>query len=270
MLIDSHCHLDFPEFASDLDGVIERAVAAGVGGMVTISTRLREAERVAEVAHRSERITRTIGTHPHNAGEEADLGVNDILRHADDEDIVGIGEAGLDFHYDYAPRDVQERVFRNHITAARSSGLPLVIHARDADEAMEATLREEYAKGAFRFVLHCFSSGQELARTGVELGGYVSFSGIVTFKRSDELRALAAELPLDRILVETDAPYLAPVPHRGRTNEPAFTAHTARVVADAKSMPLEAFAEASRANTLRLFDRLPSDFGLVSRGPGEG
>ena len=270
MLIDSHCHLDFPEFSERLDDVVERAVAAGVGGMITISTRIRQADRIANVAAFSDRIARTVGTHPHNAGEEADLAVDDILAHADERDVVGIGEAGLDFHYDHAPRDVQDRVFRNHIAAARLTGLPLVIHSRDADAAMDQTLREEHAKGAFRFVLHCFSSGPDLARTGIELGGYVSFSGIVTFKRSNELRALAAELPLERILVETDAPYLAPVPHRGQTNEPAYTAETAKVVADARGMPFAEFAKESRRNTLRLFDRLPDSFGLSTPEAGEG
>lgn len=263
MLIDSHCHLDFPDFDEQREAVLQRAVDAGVGGMITICTRVRMFDRVIAVARMSERIACTIGTHPHNAAEEADLSLEDIIRFTDDRDVVGIGEAGLDYHYGYAPKETQAKVFRRHITAARSVGLPLVIHSRDADNDMAAILRDEHKKGPFAFVLHCFSSGPDLARLGVELGGYVSFSGIVTFKRSDELRELASELPVERILVETDAPYLAPVPYRGEQNEPAYTAHTARVVADARGMPLSEFEKASRENTLRLFSKLPREFGLA-------
>ena len=262
MIIDSHCHLDFPQFADDLTGVVERAVAAGVGGMVTICTRVRRFDQVAAVAATSERIACTIGTHPHNADEEDDVALDEILDLADAPNVVGIGEAGLDYHYDNAPRDVQARVFRRHIDAARRTGMPLVIHSRSADDDMDAILREEHEKGAFAFVLHCFSSGAELARTGIELGGYVSLSGIVTFKASNELRAVCAEMPGDRILVETDAPYLAPVPHRGRTNEPAYTVHTAEAVARARGTTLSEISERTRENTLRLFARLPEDFGL--------
>ena len=268
MLIDSHCHLDFPQFADDRSGVVARAVGAGVGGMITICTRIRRFADVLAVARSDGRIACTVGTHPHNAGEEADLSLEDLLQHADDPDVVGVGEAGLDYHYDHAPRDVQARVFRAHIEAARRTGLPLVIHARDADDDVSEILRDEAKNGAFPFVLHCFSSGPALARTGVKLGGYVSFSGIATFKRSTELRNLAAELPADRVLVETDAPYLAPVPHRGRTNEPAFVAHTAATIAEARGMPSADFAELSRENTLRLFGKLPRDFGLIATEAG--
>ena len=264
MIIDSHCHLDFPQFTDDLTGVVERAVAAGVGGMVTICTRVRRFDQVAAVAATNDRIACTVGTHPHNAGEENDVALDEILDLADAPNVVGIGEAGLDYHYDNAPRDVQARVFRRHIDAARRTGMPLVIHSRSADADMDAILREEHEQGAFDFVLHCFSSEAELARTGIELGGYVSFSGIVTFKASNELRAICAEMPGDRILIETDAPYLAPVPHRGRTNEPAYTVHTAEAVARARGTTLSEIAERTRENTLRLFSRLPEDFGLAS------
>ena len=261
LLIDSHCHLDFEQFADDRDAVIARAVANGVGGVITICTRVRRFDNVWAVASGNERIRCSVGTHPHNAAEEADITDSEIETLADNDAVVAIGEAGLDYHYDYAPRDVQAKVFRTHIEVARRTGLPLVIHARDADDDMAAILQDEVGKGAFRFVLHCFSSGAALARTGVELGGYVSFSGILTFKRSDELRALAAELPLDRILVETDAPYLAPMPHRGKTNEPGFTRYTAEVLAKARNMEFAEIVQTTRENTLRLFDRLPSDFG---------
>lgn len=260
MIIDSHCHLDFPHFADD-PGVVGRAVDAGVGGMITICTRVRQFDRIAKVAATSDRIACTVGTHPHNAGEEQDVHLDTILELARRESVVGIGEAGLDYHYDHAPHDVQANVFRKHIDAARRTGLPLVIHARDADDDMAAILREEYEVGPFAFVLHCFSSGEGLARVGVELGGYVSFSGILTFKRSDELRAICADVPADRILVETDAPYLAPVPHRGKTNEPAYTAHTLSCVAQVRGWTAAEAAERTRTNTLRLFSRLPRDFG---------
>ena len=259
MLIDSHCHLDFDAFDGERDALTARAAAAGVTGMVTICTRVRQFERVRAVAARYPCVRCTVGTHPHNAGEEADVTADEIVALADDPLVAGIGEAGLDYHYDHAPRDVQAAVFRTNIEAARRTGLPLVIHARDADADVEAILREETKKGPFGFVLHCFSSGDALAHAGVELGGYVSFSGILTFKRSDSLRALAAALPLDRLLVETDAPYLAPVPNRGKRCEPAYTRDTAQALADARGASLEAIAGATTANARRLF-RLPEGF----------
>lgn len=260
MLIDSHCHLDFDAFDGERDALIARAADAGVTGMVTICTRVREFDRVRSVARAYPNVVCTVGTHPHNAAEEADVMADEIVALADDLDVVGIGEAGLDYHYDHAPRDVQDRVFRTNIEAARRTGLPLVIHSRDADADMEAVLREETARGAFGFVLHCFSSGDALAHAGVGLGGYVSFSGILTFKRSEALRALAAELPLDRLLVETDAPYLAPPPYRGRRCEPAYTRLTAEVLAEARGVPLDEIAAATSANARRLF-KLPDTFG---------
>ena len=260
MLIDSHCHLDFDAFNGDRDGVVERAQELGVTGMVTICTRVREFGRVRTVAEAYPNVACSVGTHPHNAGEEADVDVGEIVRLAADANVVAIGEAGLDYHYDHAPRDVQAAVFRTNIEAARRTGLPLVVHARDADADVEAILRDEMANGPFGFVLHCFSSGNALAHAGIELGGYVSFSGILTFKRSEELRALARALPLDRLLVETDAPYLAPVPHRGKRCEPGYTRHTAEVLADARGVSLETVAEATTANARRLF-KLPQTFG---------
>jgi TatD DNase family protein len=255
MLIDSHCHLDFPDFAADLDGVIARAGANGVGGMITISTYTRRAATYRALAERFPQVVFTVGTHPHNAAAEPDVAVDELLAAVDHPRCVGLGEAGLDYHYDKSPRDVQARVFRTHIAAARESGLPLVIHARNADDDMIDILTDEMGRGRFTAVLHCYSSGARLAEVGVELGLYLSFSGILTFKNSPEIRAIAAASPRDRLLVETDAPYLAPVPHRGRTNEPAFVRHTAETLAEAIGLSFDETARLTRDNTLRLFPR---------------
>ncbi len=256
MLIDSHCHLDFPEFAADLPGVVARARAAGVSGMLTIATRVAKAETYRAIAEAHPQVWYTVGTHPHGAAEEPDVSPAAIADLAQNPRCVGIGEAGLDYHYaDAAPEAVQERVLRAHIEAARLSSLPLVIHARDADAHMERVLSEEMVQKPFRAVLHCFSSGARLAEVGVDLGLFVSFSGIVTFRRSQALRDIARSIPLDRILVETDAPFLAPEPHRGRTNEPAYTADTARSLAETLGLAREAFARLTTANFFRLFDK---------------
>jgi TatD DNase family protein len=257
VLIDSHCHLDFKDFDADRDALVARARAAGVDTMVSISTRVRKFAALKAVASRYERVFCSIGTHPHNAGEEDGISVDELVAIAADPMVVAIGEAGLDYHYDLSPRDAQHRGFRTHIAAARITGLPLVIHAREADDDIAATLTEEMGKGAFPAVLHCFSSGRALALRGLELGLYVSFSGILTFKRSDELKAIAAEVPLDRLLVETDAPYLAPTPHRGKRNEPAYVVETARVLADVKGVSFEAIAAATSENFYRLFNKVP-------------
>jgi TatD DNase family protein len=256
VLTDTHCHLDFPDFAEEIEAVVARAAEAGVRRMITISTRVRKIGTYRALAERFPNVWFTAGTHPHNAAEETDITLADVLKAADHPKCVAIGEGGLDFHYDKSPRDQQEASFRMQIEAARRTGLPLVIHARAADDAMIAILEEEMARGRFKAVLHCFSSGPELARRGVALGLYLSFSGILTFRNSEELRAIAAEAPEDRLLVETDAPYLAPVPHRGRRNEPAYTAHTASVLASVRGRPLEALAPVLEANTERLFSRL--------------
>ncbi|MGY2046753.1 TatD family hydrolase [Methylobacterium sp. JK268] len=255
MLVDSHCHLDFEGLAGRLPEVLADAKAAGVTRMVTISTRVRRAETYRALAEAHPEIFFTVGTHPHQAGEEPDIPAEEIVALSRHPRCVGIGEAGLDYHYDNAPRDVQARVFRTQIAAARETGLPLVIHARDADADMEAILTEEMGRGAFKAVLHCFSSGRRLAEAGVELGLFVSFSGIVTFRRSEELRAIAAALPRDRLLVETDAPFLAPEPHRGRPNEPAYVAETARVLARTLDVAPDALAQLTTENFYRLFDK---------------
>ena len=257
MLTDSHCHLDFPEFAPELDAVVARARAAGVGRIITISTRVARHAEIAALAERFPDVFFTVGTHPLQAAEEPDVPAERLIALSRHPKCVGIGEAGLDFHYDAAPRDIAERVFRTHIAAARETGLPLVIHSRDADDAMAAILRDEMGRGAFKAVLHCFTSSAALAATGLALGLSVSFSGVVTFKNSEALRAIARDVPLDRMLVETDAPFLAPVPHRGKRNEPAYVAETARVLAEVKGLDPADFAEATSRNVDRLFSKLP-------------
>ncbi len=258
MLTDSHCHLDFPDFAPEIDAVVARATAAGVGRIITISTRVARHADLAAIAERFPDVYFTVGTHPLQAAEEPDVPVQRLIDLSRHPKCVGIGEAGLDYHYDAAPRDVADRVFRTHIAAARETGLPLVIHARDADDDMAATLRDEMSRGRFSAVLHCFTASAELAAAGLDLGLFISFSGVVTFKNSQGLRDIAREVPLDRMLVETDAPFLAPMPYRGKRNEPAYVAETARVLADVKGLDLEAFAEATSRNVDRLFSKLPA------------
>jgi len=262
-LIDSHCHLDFPDFADEIEAVVARAEAVGVERMTTISTRVARAPRLAAIAERFASVYFTVGTHPHHAAEEPVTDAAAIRALAAHPKCVGIGEAGLDYHYNYAPADVAKRVFRAQIDLARELGLPLVIHAREADDDVAAILAEEMAEGKFDAVLHCFTSSRGLAEAGLALGLFISFSGVLTFKNSGELRALARDLPLDRLLVETDAPFLAPVPHRGRRNEPAFVVETARVLADLKQVDEAALASATRANALRLFAKMAP---LAGRG----
>lgn len=257
MLVDSHCHLDFPDFAGEHDALIERAKAAGVDLMVSIGTRVGKVAQVRAIAESHDNVFFSVGTHPHGAGEERGIPASEIMALSNHPKCVAIGEAGLDYFYDKAPRDAQAEGFRIHIEAARQTGLPLVIHARDADGDVEAILREETGKGAFPFLLHCFSSGAGLAAAGVELGGYVSFSGILTFKRSDELREIAKTVPRDRLLVETDAPYLAPQSHRGKRNEPAYTAETASILARTIGVSDDEIARITTDNFFRLFAKVP-------------
>ncbi|RWB98834.1 TatD family hydrolase [Mesorhizobium sp.] len=264
MLVDSHCHLDFPDFAEERAAIVARALAAGIGRMVTISTRVKRFQQVLEIAESFDEVYCSVGTHPHNASEELDVTREALVRLSAHRKVVAIGEAGLDYFYDHAPRDAQAQSFRTHIAAARETGLPLVIHARDADSDMAVILEDETGKGAFPFVLHCFSSGRRLAEIGVALGGYVSFSGIVTFKNSAELRAIAADVPHDRLLVETDAPYLAPVPFRGKRNEPAYVAHTAKVVAETIGVSEADIAAITTDNFFRLFSKMPRPTALCA------
>ncbi|MBB5041696.1 TatD family hydrolase [Shinella fusca] len=257
MLIDTHCHLDFPDFAAERDDIVARAHAAGVKQMITISTRVRKFPEILAIAEKYPTVFCSVGTHPHNADEELDIPVSELIELARHPRVVAIGEAGLDYFYDNAPREAQAIGLRNHIAAARETGLPLVIHSRSADEDMAAILTEETGKGAFPFLLHCFSSGPELARVGVELGGYVSFSGILTFPKSEELREIARTVPLERMLVETDAPYLAPKPFRGKRNEPAYVAHTAAVLAETVGVSAEEIARITTENAFRIFSKMP-------------
>ncbi len=252
MLVDSHCHLDFPDFAAERDLVIARARAAGVGTMLTIATRLDQFEGVLAIAEAHDAIWCSVGAHPHEAADHAELLPGVLASLAAHPKVVGIGETGLDFHYDFSPRDIQERVFRAHIAASRETGLPLIIHAREADGEIARILGEERPPPG---VLHCFSSGRGLAEAALALGFCVSISGIVTFKNAEELRAIVRDLPLDRLLVETDAPYLAPVPYRGKRNEPAFVAATAAAVAALKGVAPEVLAAATSDNFFRLFGK---------------
>ncbi len=257
MLIDTHCHLDFPDFEAERDAIVARAHAAGVKQMITISTRVKKFPTILAIAEKYPSVFCSVGTHPHNADEELDIPVSELVELSKHPRVVAIGEAGLDYFYDNAPREAQAIGLRNHIAAARETGLPLVIHSRSADEDMAAILTEETGKGAFPFLLHCFSSGPELARTGVALGGYVSFSGILTFPKSEELREIAKTVPLERMLVETDAPYLAPKPYRGKRNEPAYVAHTAAVLAETVGVSVEEIARITTENAFRIFSKMP-------------
>jgi TatD DNase family protein len=250
MLVDSHCHLDFPDFAPERDAVITRAFAAGIGTILTICTRLDQFDGVRAIAEANPRIWCSVGAHPHEAADHADLIAERLVALAAHPRVVGIGETGLDFHYNLSPRDVQERVFRAHIAASMNTGLPLIIHAREADDEIAAILREEKPPPG---VLHCFTAGRALAEAALDLGFYISISGIVTFRNAEDLRAIVRDLPLDRLLVETDAPYLAPVPYRGKRNEPAFVATTAAFVANLKGLEEGALAAATTENFFRLF-----------------
>ena len=256
MLVDSHCHLDFPDFADELDGVVERAGSAGVGIMVTICTKISEFDKVLALAERFENVWCSVGIHPHEAASEPSVDAARLIALARHPKVVGIGETGLDFYYGHSPREAQLRSFRAHIAAARETGLPLIVHTRDADMETAEILAEEMRRGAFGGLIHCFSTGPGLATRALELGLYISLSGIVTFKKAEQLRNTVKTLPLDRVLVETDAPYLAPVPKRGRRNEPAFVVHTAAEVAALMQVPDDELARRSTENFLRLFAKV--------------
>jgi len=258
MLVDHHCHLDFPDFADELEAVLQRARAAGVGAIVSISTRVKRFANLIAIAEANGNVFCSVGTHPHYAHEELDIPLDELVRLAQHPKVVAIGEAGLDYFYDNSPRAAQAEGFRRHIAAARATQLPLVIHARDADADVAEILETETGKGAFPAVLHCFTGGKELAQRGLALGLYVSFSGILTFKNSQALREVAALVPLDRLLVETDAPYLAPSPYRGKRNEPAFVVHTAAALAAVKGISPEDLARITTENFLRLYSKVPA------------
>ena len=254
-LVDSHCHLDFPELATDVDDVVIRARSAGVGHMLTIGTKITKFDGVLAMAERFPNVSCSVGIHPHEAGVEPAMDVEKLTALAKHPKVVAFGETGLDFYYEHSPRADQERSFRVHIDAAREAGLPVIVHTRDADPETAKILQEEMARGPFTGVIHCFSSGPEFAAQALDLGFYISFSGIVTFKKAEALRDVAKTVPLDRILVETDSPYLAPMPHRGKTNEPAFVTHTAAMVAGLKGVTREELAAKTTENFFRLFSK---------------
>jgi TatD DNase family protein len=258
MLVDSHCHLDFPDFADDLDGIVARAEAAGVGRIVTISTRVRQLDRLLAIAERFPNVYCSVGTHPHQADEEDGISADELIALSRHPKVVAFGEAGLDYFYDHGSPQAQARGFRAHIAAARATGLPLVIHTREADEDCGKILDEEMAKGLFRAVLHCYTGGRDLALKAIAHGLFVSFTGIITFKKSQVLRDLAAELPADRIMVETDAPFLAPGKFRGKRNEPAYVVETAKVLAEVRGVSFEEIAQQTTENFFRFFDKAPA------------
>lgn len=259
MLVDSHCHLDYLEREGEaLEEVVARAQRAGVGRLVTISTKLSEFDTIRSIAERFEPVFCSVGVHPHEAGEEGVEDPASLLSRSEHPKVVGIGETGLDYFYEHSPRDAQQRSFRAHIAAARESGLPLIVHARDADADTVAILQEEHARGPFPGVIHCFTAGPELAQAALEIGFYISLAGVVTFKKAEALRETVRQVPLERLLVETDAPYLAPVPKRGKRNEPAYVVHTAEKMAELMGVSGEELAEATTANFFRLFSKVPA------------
>ena len=256
MLVDSHCHLDFPEFASDLAGVVARARAAGVGVCVSISTEMKTFPKIRAIAETFPDVWCSVGVHPHEAEKELLSGPDALLAEAVHPKVVGIGETGLDYFYEHAPRAQQMENFRAHIAAGRQAGLPVIVHTREADDDTIAILEDEMGKGAFRGLIHCFTGTQRLADAALALGFYISVSGIATFKKSDALRDVIRTVPPDRLLVETEAPFLAPMPHRGKTNEPAFVVHTARLLAEMKGVSEAELAAVTTANFFRLFTKV--------------
>ena len=255
MLVDSHCHLDFESFDGDRAETLARAGAAGVGLMVTICTHVSRFSDILALAESDPRLYCSVGIHPHQVAEEARTDADALVGLAAHPKVVGIGETGLDYFYDTSPRDDQKASFRVHIDAARRTGLPLIVHSRDADDDMIEILRDETGQGAFPCVMHCFSSSRALAEAALELGAYISLSGIVTFRNAEDLRDIVRDVPLDRLLVETDSPFLAPIPNRGKRNEPAFVVHTAQCGADLKGVSVEDFTQITTDNFFKLFDK---------------
>lgn len=255
MLVDSHCHLDFDVFNGDRADTVRRAKDAYVGTMLTICTHVTRFEKILSIAQSDPDIWCSVGIHPHQAEEEPRISVEDLVSRASDPNVIGIGETGLDYYYDNSAHEIQQESFRTHIAAARETDLPLIVHTRDADEDMAEILEAEMKEGAYTGVLHCFSSGLDLAKRALDIGFYISLSGIVTFKNAQSLRDIVKEFPLDRILVETDAPFLAPIPNRGQRNEPSFVVHTAARVAELKNIEIEALSAASTDNFFQLFKK---------------
>ncbi len=257
MLIDSHCHLDYPDFAKDRDEVIARARAAGVKLMVTISCKITQADKIISIAQSYEDVMCSVGIHPHEADTEPETDAQTLIDLAKHPKVIGIGETGLDYYYEHSSREQQKKNFRHHIEAARISKLPLIVHARDADTDTADILEQEYAKAAFPGLIHCFTASAELAKRVLDIGMYISISGIATFKSAQDLRDVIKTIPLERLLVETDAPWLAPVPHRGKRNEPSFVKHTAQLVADVKGVTLGKIEAQTCENFFRLFTKAP-------------
>ncbi|MFC0589172.1 TatD family hydrolase [Novosphingobium aquiterrae] len=255
MLIDSHCHLEYKGLVEDQAGVLARARAAGVGGFLSISTRQREWDQVIATAERESDVWASVGIHPHEADGHADMGEAALVEATEHPRVIAIGETGLDYYYDHSDRDTQKALFRKHISVARETGLPLIIHTREAEHDTATILRDEMEKGAYPALIHCFTASADFARTVLDLGLTISISGIVTFKNAKDLQAIAADIPDDRLLVETDAPFLAPVPHRGQVCEPSFVADTARFVADLRGVSSEFLAETTTRNFARLFGK---------------
>lgn len=255
MLVDSHCHLDFEDFDADRADVLSRAKAAGVDLMVTISTKITEAEKIIALAESHEALVCSVGIHPHEAGREPETSAAELVALAAHEKVVGIGETGLDYFYEHSPREAQQRNFRAHIEACRQSRLPLIVHARDADEDTADILEDEMGKGDYPGLIHCFTAGPDLARRALDIGFYISISGIATFKNAAELRETIKAVPLERLLVETDAPFLAPVPHRGKRNEPSFVAETAAMLAELKGVSPQELARITTDNFFTLFTK---------------
>ena len=255
MLIDSHCHLEYKGLVEDQQGVLERARAAGITGFLNISTRQSEWERVVGTAQREADVWASVGIHPHEADKHADLGEEALIRASEDPKVIGIGETGLDYYYEHSDRETQKALFRTHIAVARKTGLPVIVHTRDAEEDTARIIADEMGKGTFPALIHCFTASADFARKMLDLGLSISLSGIVTFKNAKGLQDIASQLPQDRLLVETDAPFLAPVPHRGKVCEPAFTANTAEFVANLRGIDRDRLGEATTNNFFRLFGK---------------
>ena len=253
-IVDSHCHLNFPQFKGKLDEIINRALDKGVSRMLTISTKLNEINQLESISKLYSEVYNSVGVHPHECKNYKNLSLNDLIKHTKNSKCIGIGESGLDFYYENSPKELQTKLFRIHIEAARESKLPLIVHTRSADSQTIQVLNDEMKKGSFSGLIHCFSTSKELAIRAIDLGLYISLSGIITFNKSNELRSIVKDLPLDKLLVETDAPYLAPEPFRGKCNEPSYVLHTAKILAELKNVNLDIIAKETTENFNRLFN----------------
>ncbi len=253
-IIDSHCHLNFPQFKGKLDEIVKRALDNGVSRMLTISTKLNEISELESISKSYSEVYNSVGVHPHECKNYKDLSLNDLIKHTENSKCIGIGESGLDFYYENSPKELQTKLFKIHIEAARETNLPLIVHTRSADIQTIQVLSDEMKRGSFSGLIHCFSTSKKLAESAIDLGFYISLSGIITFSKSTELRDIVKVLPLNKLLVETDAPYLAPEPYRGKCNEPSYVIHTAKILADLKGLDLDVIAEKTTQNFNRLFN----------------